>query len=135
MRRRHDEQNMDPIGDINVTSLVDIMMALLVIFIIVAPMIEQGIEVNLPTAEPAKIDVSDVVTVTVSGNDRIYFENQRVTMDDLKERLSNIHTANSDAAVLIKADEDIRYGRVVEVLDAARNAGLSRLAMATKPAE
>jgi biopolymer transport protein TolR len=135
VRRRHDEQNMDPIGDINVTSLVDIMMALLVIFIIVAPMIEQGIEVNLPAAQPSKIDVSDVVTVTVSANDRIYFENQRVTMDDLKERLSNIHAANSNAAVLIKADGDIRYGRVVEVLDAARNAGLSRLAMATKPVE
>jgi len=135
VRRRHDEQNMDPIGDINVTSLVDIMMALLVIFIIVAPMIEQGIEVNLPAAQPSKIDVSDVVTVTVSANDRIYFENQRVTMDDLKERLSNIHAANSNAAVLIKADGDIRYGRVVDVLDAARNAGLSRLAMATKPVE
>ncbi len=135
MRRRHDEQGMDPIGEINVTSLVDIMMALLVIFIIVAPMIEQGIEVNLPTAEPAKIDVSDVVTVTVSSNDRIYFEGQRVTMDDLSERLSNIQAANSDAAVLIKADEDIRYGRVVEILDAARSAGLSRLGMATKPAE
>ncbi len=135
MRRRHDEQGMDPIGEINVTSLVDIMMALLVIFIIVAPMIEQGIEVNLPTAEPAKIDVSDVVTVTVSSNDRIYFEGQRVTMEDLGERLSNIQAANADAAVLIKADQDIRYGRVVEVLDAARSAGLSRLGMATKPAE
>ena len=126
---------MDPIGDINVTSLVDIMMALLVIFIIVAPMIEQGIDVSLPTAEPAKIDVSDVVTVTVSTNERVYFENQRVTMENLKERLSNIQAANPDAAVLVKADEDIRYGRVVEVLDAARSAGLSRLAMATKPAE
>ena len=135
MRRRHDEQGMDPIGEINVTSLVDIMMALLVIFIIVAPMIEQGIEVNLPTAEPAKIDVSDVVTVTVSSNDRIYFENQRVTMNDLGERLSNIHSANPDAAVLIKADQDIHYGRVVEVLDAARNAGISRLGMATRPVE
>ncbi len=56
-------------------------------------------------------------------------------MDDLSERLSNIQAANSDAAVLIKADEDIRYGRVVEILDAARSAGLSRLGMATKPAE
>ena len=73
--------------------------------------------------------------MTISANDRIYFENQRVTMDDLGERLSNIQTANPEAAVLIKADEDIRYGRVVEVLDAARTAGLSRLAMATKPAE
>jgi len=126
---------MDPIGDINVTSLVDIMMALLIIFIIVAPMIEQGIDVTLPTAEPRKIDVSNVVTIAISSNEKIYFENQRVTLADLRERLENIHASDADAAVLIKADEEIQYGRVVEVLDAARSAGISRLAMATKPAE
>ncbi len=126
---------MDPIGDINVTSLVDIMMALLIIFIIVAPMIEQGIDVTLPTAEPRKIDVSNVVTIAISSNERIYFENQRVTLEDLRGRLENIHASDADAAVLIKADEEIQYGRVVEVLDAARGAGISRLAMATEPAE
>ena len=134
-RRRKRDNDMDPIGDINVTSLVDIMMALLIIFIIVAPMIEQGIDVTLPTAEPRKIDVSNVVTIAISSNERIYFENQRVTLEDLRERLENIHASDADAAVLIKADEEIQYGRVVEVLDAARGAGISRLAMATKPAE
>ncbi len=134
-RRRKRDNDMDPIGDINVTSLVDIMMALLIIFIMVAPMIEQGIDVTLPTAEPRKIDVSNVVTIAISSNERIYFENQRVTLADLRERLENIHASDADAAVLIKADEEIQYGRVVEVLDAARSAGISRLAMATKPAE
>lgn len=124
---------MELVSDINVTSLVDIMMTLLIIFIIVAPMIEQGIDVNLPTAEPKKIDVADVLTVTVSSNERVYLENQRVTLEELEERLSNIHTANADAAVLIKADAGIQYGRVIEVLDAARGAGVTRLAMGTKP--
>ncbi|MCK4512218.1 biopolymer transporter ExbD [bacterium] len=134
-RRRKREDDMGPIGDINVTSLVDIMMALLIIFIIVAPMIEQGIDVTLPTAKPQKIDVSNVVTIAISSNERIYFENQRVTIEDLRQRLESIHASDAAAAVLIKADEEIQYGRVVQVLDAARNAGISRLAMATKPAE
>lgn len=134
-RRRKRQYDLEVVSDINVTSLVDVMMTLLIIFIIVAPMIEQGIDVNLPTAEPRKIDIADVLTIAVSENERVYLENQRVTIDELKERLTNIRAAQDDVAVLIKADTDIKYGKVVEVLDAVRNVGISRLAMATKPAE
>jgi biopolymer transport protein TolR len=122
------------VSDINVTSLVDVTMTLLIIFIIVAPMIEQGIDVTLPTAEPKRIDMASVMTVSVAENGRVYLEGQRVTMEELKERLANVHAAREDAAVLIKADTDLKYGRVVEVLDAVRSIGITRLAMATKPA-
>lgn len=132
-RRRRREYDMDVVHDINVTSLVDVMMTLLIIFIIVAPMIEQGIDVNLPSAEPKRIDVSEVLTIAVAENERVYLENQRVTMDELRERLRNIRAAREDVAVLIKADKDIKYGRVVEVLDAVRGVGISKLAMATRP--
>jgi biopolymer transport protein TolR len=134
-RKGKRQYDLEVVSDINVTSLVDVMMTLLIIFIIVAPMIEQGIDVNLPTAEPRKIDIADVLTISVTENERVYLENQRVTLDELRERLSNIHVAQEDVAVLIKADTDIKYGRVVDVLDAVRGVGISRLAMATKPAE
>ncbi len=134
-RRGKRQYDLEVVSDINVTSLVDVMMTLLIIFIIVAPMLEQGIDVNLPTAEPRKIDVTDVLTIAVSENERIYLENQRVTLDELRERLTSIGAAREDVAVLIKADTDIRYGKVVEVLDAVRGVGISRLAMATKPVE
>lgn len=134
-RRRKRQYDLEVVSDINVTSLVDVMMTLLIIFIIVAPMIEQGIDVNLPTAEPRKIDVADVLTISVTENERVYLENQRVTLDELRERLSNIRTARDDVAVLIKADTDIKYGNVVDVLDAVRGVGISRLAMATRPTE
>jgi biopolymer transport protein TolR len=129
------DYGLDLVSDINVTSLVDVMMTLLVIFIIVAPMIEQGIDVTLPTAEPKRIDVADVLTIAVAENGRIYLEGQRVTLDDLAERLENVHAAREDVAVLVKADTDLKYGRVVEVLDTVRGVGISRLAMATKPAD
>jgi biopolymer transport protein TolR len=134
-RRGKRQYDLEVVSDINVTSLVDVMMTLLIIFIIVAPMIEQGIDVNLPTAEPRKIDVAEVLTIAVSAEERVYLENQRVTIDELKERLTSIRAAQDDVAVLIKADTDIKYGKVVEVLDAVRVVGISRLAMATKPAE
>ena len=133
MRRRKRDYTDDVVHDINVTSLVDVMMTLLIIFIIVAPMIEQGIDVNLPSAEPKRIDVQDVLTITVTDNDRVYLEGQRVTMEELRDRLSNIHAAREDVAVMIKADEELMYGRVIEVLDAVRTVGISRLAMATRP--
>ena len=134
-RRGKRQYDLEVVSDINVTSLVDVMMTLLIIFIIVAPMLEQGIDVNLPTAEPRKIDVTDVLTIAVSENERVYLENQRVTLDELRERLTSIRAAREDVAVLIKADTEIRYGKVVEVLDAVRGVGISRLAMATKPVE
>lgn len=132
-RRRRREYDTEVVHDINVTSLVDVMMTLLIIFIIVAPMIEQGIDVTLPSAEPKRIDVSEVLTIAVTENERVYLENHRVTMDELKERLGNIRAARDEVAVLVKADKDIKYGRVVEVLDVVRGAGISRLAMATRP--
>ena len=134
-RRRKRKYDLELVSDINVTSLVDVMMTLLIIFIIVAPMLEQGIDITLPTANPKRIDVAEVLTISVSENERVYLEGQRVTLEELTERLSNVHAAREDVAVLIKADTDLRYGRVVEVLDTVRGVGISRLAMATKPAE
>ncbi len=134
-RRRKRQHDLNLVSDINVTSLVDVMMTLLIIFIIVAPMLEQGINVTLPTAEPARIDVADVLTITVSENERVYLEGQRVSIEELEERLSSIHTARDDVAVLVKADTELRYGVVIEVLDTVRGVGITRLAMATKPAQ
>jgi len=134
-RKRKRDYGLDLVSEINVTSLVDVMMTLLIIFIIVAPMIEQGIDITLPTAEPKRIDVAETLTITVSENERVYLEGQRVSMEELAERLANVHAAREDAAVLVKADTELRYGRVVEVLDTVREVGISRLAMATKPAD
>ena len=133
-RRRKRDHDAGLMSDINVTSLVDVMMTLLIIFIIVAPMLEQGIDVNLPTAEPKHIDVRDVLTITVSENERVYLEDQRVTLEELADRLSSIRTARDDVAVVIKADTELRYGKVIEVLDTVREVGITRLAMATRPA-
>jgi biopolymer transport protein TolR len=124
---------MELLADINVTNLVDVTMTLLIIFIMVAPMIEQGIDVTLPTAEPKRIDVGEVMTVSVAANGRVYLEGQRVSVDELRSRLTDIHTARPDVPVLLKADQELDYGRVVEVMDVVRGVGITRLALATRP--
>jgi len=124
---------MELLADINVTNLVDVTMTLLIIFIMVAPMIEQGIDVTLPTAEPKRIDVGEVMTVSVAANGRVYLEGQRVSVDELRSRLTDIHTAMPDVPVLLKADQELSYGRVVEVMDVVRGVGITRLALATRP--
>ena len=129
--RRHGE--MELLADINVTNLVDVTTMLLIIFIMVAPMIEQGIDVTLPTAEPKRIDVGEVMTVSVAANGRVYLEGQRVSVDELRSRLTDIHTAMPDVPVLLKADQELSYGRVVEVMDVVRGVGITRLALATRP--
>jgi biopolymer transport protein TolR len=129
-KRQHD---MELLSDINITNLVDVTMTLLIVFIMIAPMIEQGIDVTLPTAEPKRIDVGEVMTVAVAENGRVYLEGQRVSIDELKERLTDIHAARPDVPVMIKADQGLTYGRVVEVLDTVRGVGISRLALATRP--
>ena len=134
-RRRKRQYDLELVSDINVTSLVDVMMTLLIIFIIVAPMLEQGIDITLPTADPKRIDVAEVLTISVAENERVYLEGRRVTLDELGERLANVHAAREDVAVLIKADTDLRYGKVIEVLDTVRGVGITRLAMATKPVD
>ncbi|MBM3307913.1 MAG: biopolymer transporter ExbD [Candidatus Eisenbacteria bacterium] len=134
MRRGGKKQHeMELLSDINVTNLVDVTMTLLIIFIMIAPMIEQGIDVTLPTADPKRIDVGEVMTVAVTENGRVYLEGQRVSLDELKERLTDIHTARPDVPVLLKGDTELNYGRVVEVMDAVRSVGISRLALATRP--
>jgi biopolymer transport protein ExbD len=96
-------------------------------------MIEQGIDVTLPTAEPKRIDVGEVMTVSVAANGRVYLEGQRVSVDELRSRLTDIHTARPDVPVLLKADQELDYGRVVEVMDVVRGVGITRLALATRP--
>ncbi len=98
---------MELLSDINITNLVDVTMTLLIVFIMIAPMIEQGIDVTLPTAEPKRIDVGEVMTVAVAENGRVYLEGQRVSIDELKERLTDIHAARPDVPVMIKADQGL----------------------------
>jgi biopolymer transport protein ExbD len=124
------------ICDINVTNLVDVTMVLLIIFILVAPMIEQGIDLRLPEASPSKIEADkNSVTVSISKYGQVFLNSERIELDAFSERMQNLKETNPTVSVVVRGDEDVKYGRIVGVLDAIRTAGITKLDMATRGKE
>lgn len=134
MYRRPDRKNK-LMSEVNVINLVDVMLVLLILFILVAPILEQGISLRLPAAAPSRIDsASDMLTVSIAPPGMIYLNDQRITLDELGDRMAQTARNNPETAVTLRADGTIRYEEVVKVLNEIRNSGLTRIGIATRPA-
>ena len=117
-----------PMSEINVTPLVDVMLVLLVIFILTAPLLTSAIRLDLPQAEGAQSgQAPQSVALVVDAQGRIFLNDQPVTQDVLRERLQQLAQRNPDTEVQLRADASMAYGRVVEVMGLASQAGLSRI--------
>ena len=123
-------------SDINVTPLVDVMLVLLIIFMVTAPMMMQGVDVSLPetTAEPLKSEKENLV-ITINKDNNVYINDFQVTVDFLREKLAKILEGRRDREVFLKADKDISYGTVVQVMAEIKGAGVEKLGMVTVPEE
>jgi biopolymer transport protein TolR len=122
-------------SDINVTPLVDVMLVLLIIFMVTAPMMMQGVDVSLPeaTAEPLESEKEHLI-ITVDTENKVFINDFQVSVDGLGEKLKKILEGRSDREVFLKADKDISYGTVVQVMAAVKGAGVEKLGMVTEPA-
>jgi len=122
-----------PISQINITSLVDVTMVLLIVFILVTPIMLHGINVQLPQASSGRMDVSkDAITISISKYGSLYLDNARVTYESLKKRLKIIVGSTQNTSVIIKADKSVEYGEVVKVLDIVRKSGVLKVALPTR---
>jgi len=123
------------LSEINVTPLVDVMLVLLVIFMITAPMLHQGIEVALPKVEAKNLPrrAQDPLVISINRDGLTYLDDQPVHRTKLVERLSPLLAARGDDAVFLKGDRDVSYGTVVEVLDILRKGGIVHVGMITEP--
>ncbi len=123
-------------ADINVTPLVDVMLVLLIIFMVTAPMLTQGVDVNLPKAG-AKALRSDEerLVLTVDANSRIFIGKQPVEFNRLSPVLKQIVSQRADRQVYFRADRSVPYGFVVKVIAEVRNSGIEKLGMVTEPLE
>ena len=121
-------------SDINVTPFVDVMLVLLIIFMVTAPMMMQGVDVALPeaTAEPLESEKEHLI-VTINTQNQIFINDFQVTVDGLGEKLKKILEGRSDREVFLKADKDISYGTVVHVMAEIKGAGVEKLGMVTEP--
>ncbi|MDE0205054.1 MAG: protein TolR [Candidatus Tectomicrobia bacterium] len=122
------------LAEINVTPLVDVMLVLLIIFMITAPMLQHQVEVNLPevTNEPRTASEEQLVlTVTKEGS--VFLNSQAYTLEALRPQLELLSQSQPGQEMFLRADAEVPYGRVVQVMDAVKKAGILRLGMITQP--
>jgi len=126
-----------PLAEINVTPLVDVMLVLLIIFMIAAPMLHPGIEVQLPEAEAKSLPlrVENPLVLSVHENGLVYVENEPVHPSKLVERLLPMLEARGDDSLFLKADQRLPYGQVMEVLDLLNQGGIEQVGLVTEPAK
>ena len=122
------------ISQINVTPLVDVMLVLLVIFMVTAPIIQQGVQVNLPQTKASAIAGSEEpLIVTVAKDGKIYLNDNVVSLPDLGTKLTAIKKLQSDKQVYLRADQDVRYGTVMKTIAEIKQAGIEKLGMVSRP--
>ena len=121
-------------GEINVVPLVDVVLVLLIIFMVTAPMMVQGLDVKLPETEAGALKQSEellILSVTAQGN--IFLDEFPVQVEGLGDKIKNIKSRKPKTRVYLRADKDVAYGIVVNVLAEARKAGIDNLGMVTEP--
>ena len=119
-------QGAQPMSEINVTPMVDVMLVLLVIFILAAPLLASNIKVDLPKTDAAKsTQVPQFVTLVVDKAGLIYLSDKPVSLEQLRNSLTQTAAQNPETEIQLRADETVPYGRVVEVMGLAQKAGLS----------
>jgi biopolymer transport protein TolR len=121
-------------SDINVTPFVDVMLVLLIIFMVTAPMMMQGVDVSLPqaTSEPLDSEKEHLI-ITIDKKNQIFINDYKVSVEFLSEKLAKILEGRADREVFLKADKDMRYGTIVKVMAEIKGAGVEKLGMVTEP--
>ena len=127
-------KNSDLMSDINVTPFVDVMLVLLIIFMVTAPMMIQGLDVDLPEATAKPLDSEkEHLVITINKEQQIYINDYQVTVESLRDKLIKIIQGRKDRDVYLKADRSIPYGIVVQVMAEIKAAGVEQLGMITDP--
>lgn len=134
--RRARSFHRPPMSDINVVPFIDIMLVLLVVFMVTAPMMTQGVQVSLPEVESAPINEdSEPMQVLIKKDGAIYVHEKPVEIKDLAPTLKAIKDQKPGTAILLRADKAVNYGRVMEVMSALQVAGLVDVGLVTDPSK
>ncbi len=120
-------------AEINVVPLVDVVLVLLLIFMLTAPMMDRGFDVNLPKASGEPADTDEPLILTLTRERLVYLNDQEVAANGLEAAVAGLLRAGSDKSLLIRADSELVYGFVVEMMDRVRRAGVDRIGIVAEP--
>ena len=135
MRRYSSRQSLQTLTEINVTPLLDLAFVLLIIFMITTPLIENSIDLVVPTSSTAKTSVnpSEVLTISIDKNDVMKLNNEVVTPADLEARLAMLHSENPATAVVVRPDRELAVQKFVSVMDILQRTGITKVGVMTHP--
>ena len=120
-------------ADINVTPLVDVVLVLLIIFMVTAPMMQRGVDVQLPKAESATGAEEQRLIVTIDRANRVYLNETSIPLGELEQHLATVASGYREPFVYLRADQSVAYGRVMAVMDRIKKAGIERVGLVTEP--
>jgi biopolymer transport protein TolR len=123
------------IADLNITNLVDVVFTLLIIFMITAPMMTQGVQVDLPKADADNVEVNDFIQVSINSHNEIYIDQERINQVDFKKRFKDVFANRTKVPVFVNADKRVPYGLVVRIIADIQSAGVVKLGFLTLPAK
>jgi biopolymer transport protein TolR len=126
--------NQGPMGEINVTPLVDVMLVLLIIFMVTAPLMNAGVDIDLPKEEAPPIEVKeDQLVLSIDKEKNYFIQESKFTAEEMPAKLKAIAEANPDQPVFLKADGTVPYSEVAFLLAAAKRAGIPRVGLVFEP--
>ena len=124
----------ESISDINVTPLVDVMLVLLIIFMVTAPILQQGVTIDLPKVTGGPLAGEDAqLVVNIAKTGQVYLNDTAYTLPELTEKLRALAAEKRDRALYVRADQAVPYGQVMRAMAAVREAGLVRVGLVTEP--
>ena len=122
------------LAEINVIPLVDVVLVLLVIFMVTAPMLYRGMDIKLPTSASSTIKPEIRAVLTIEKDQRLYLDKDQLSVAQLERKLRLMKQEHADVSLYLRADRDVPYGIVVQVMDGVKKAGIEKLGMVTDPA-
>ena len=121
------------ISEINVTSLVDVTLVLLIVFMITAPLLRSGMSVDLPQTRAKEIDPGKAIVLTVAKDGLLYWGREKISIHVLRDRLQKRQASNRLQPILLQGDKEVFYGKVIEVMDLLKELEIEKLGLVLKP--